>query len=139
MKKFMCLMLTLVMLTSTLVGCTSKSENTTGGASKEKEEIARVVLSSNPDSLDSTKIGGDSVTITVVQEVMEGLVRIKDGKVEAGGAESWTTSEDGLTWTFSLRENTWTDGKPVTAHDYVYSVRRLFDPMSQESTPICFM
>lgn len=116
------------MLTSTLVGCTSKSENTTG-ASKEKEEIARVVLSSNPDSLDSTKIG-DSVTITVVQEVMEGLVRIKDGKVEAGGAESWTTSEDGLTWTFSLRENTWTDGKPVTAHDYVYSVRRLFDPMS---------
>ncbi len=137
MKKFMCLMLTLVMLTSTLVGCTSKSENTTG-ASKEKEEIARVVLSSNPDSLDSTKIG-DSVTITVVQEVMEGLVRIKDGKVEAGGAESWTTSEDGLTWTFSLRENTWTDGKPVTAHDYVYSVRRLFDPMSQESTPICFM
>jgi len=41
------------------------------------------------------------------------------------GAESWEVSEDGLTWTFHLRkELKWSDGKPVTAHDYVFALQR---------------
>jgi oligopeptide transport system substrate-binding protein len=45
-----------------------------------------------------------------------------------GMATSWTTSEDGLTWTFKLREAQWSDGAPVTADDFVFSWRRLVDP-----------
>lgn len=41
------------------------------------------------------------------------------------GAEEWEVSEDGLTWTFQLRkELTWSDGKPITAHDYVFALQR---------------
>lgn len=46
----------------------------------------------------------------------------------AGMAERWSTSPDGLTWTFFLREALWSDGVPVTAEDFVFSWRRLLDP-----------
>ncbi len=45
-----------------------------------------------------------------------------------GMAEHWKTSEDGLTWTFLLRKAQWSDGKPVTAHDFVYAWRRALRP-----------
>ncbi|MGE4064042.1 MAG: peptide ABC transporter substrate-binding protein [Rhodospirillaceae bacterium] len=47
----------------------------------------------------------------------------------AGTADTWTTSEDGLVWTFKLRRDVvWSDGTPHVAHDYVYSWRRVLDP-----------
>ena len=45
-----------------------------------------------------------------------------------GMALRWTTSADGLTWTFFLREALWSDGRPVTADDFVFSWQRLVDP-----------
>jgi oligopeptide transport system substrate-binding protein len=51
-----------------------------------------------------------------------------DGKPIPGMAESWTTSPDGLTWTFKLRQASWSDGVPVTAEDFVFAWRRLLDP-----------
>jgi oligopeptide transport system substrate-binding protein len=45
-----------------------------------------------------------------------------------GMAMRWTTSADGLTWTFTLRQALWSDGKPVTAQDFVFSWQRLLDP-----------
>lgn len=45
-----------------------------------------------------------------------------------GMAESWTTSEDGLVWTFKLRDATWSDGVPVTAQDFEFAFRRILDP-----------
>ena len=51
------------------------------------------------------------------------------GEVVAAGAESWTVSEDGTTYTFTLRDGwTWSDGTPVTADDYVFSFQRIVDP-----------
>ena len=50
------------------------------------------------------------------------------GEPIPGAAESWTTSPDGLTWTFRLRPHTWSDGVPVTAQDFVFGLRRLVDP-----------
>lgn len=57
--------------------------------------------------------------------VQEPLVRVdKELKPLPAGAESWSLSEDGLTWTFNLRHDLeWSDGKPYTAHDWVYSFR----------------
>jgi oligopeptide transport system substrate-binding protein len=45
-----------------------------------------------------------------------------------GMAESWTVSEDGLTWTFELREAVWSDGEPVTAGDFEYAFQRILNP-----------
>ncbi|HYE44476.1 MAG TPA: peptide ABC transporter substrate-binding protein [Caulobacter sp.] len=51
-----------------------------------------------------------------------------DGTTVPGVAERWETSADGLTWTFHLREAVWSDGHPLTAEDFVFSLRRVLDP-----------
>jgi oligopeptide transport system substrate-binding protein len=48
--------------------------------------------------------------------------------VEPAGAESWSVSDDGTVYTFNIREWDWSDGTPVTASDYAYSIRRILDP-----------
>ncbi len=52
----------------------------------------------------------------------------KDSSPVPGLADSWETSEDGLTWTFHLNEDaTWHDGKPVTSEDVAYTFQRILD------------
>ncbi len=50
------------------------------------------------------------------------------GRAIPGMARRWETSEDGLTWRFHLREAAWSDGAPLTAHDFEFSFRRILDP-----------
>ena len=45
-----------------------------------------------------------------------------------GAAESWKQSEDGLTWTFKLRDMKWSDGQAVTAEQFVYGIKRTLNP-----------
>jgi oligopeptide transport system substrate-binding protein len=67
-----------------------------------------------------------------VQEALfEGLTRFDAATFAPapGVAESWDISEDGTLYTFHLRKSArWSDGRPVTAHDFVYSWKRLLDP-----------
>src|ERR671910_1467003 len=52
----------------------------------------------------------------------------KDSSPVPGLADSWETSEDGLTWTFHLnKEAKWHDGEPVTSEDVAYTFRRILD------------
>lgn len=62
--------------------------------------------------------------------ITEPLVRRNENyELTPAGAESWEVSDDNLTWTFHLRPGmTWSDGTPVTAEDYAYTVRRMADP-----------
>jgi oligopeptide transport system substrate-binding protein len=62
--------------------------------------------------------------------ITEPLVRRNENyELVPAGAEKWETSADKLTWTFHLRPGmTWSDGTPVTAEDYVYTVQRMADP-----------
>ena len=82
-----------------------------------------------PNTIDpSINVTSDAVFYLI--HTFEGLVE-KDfnGKLSPAVAESWEISEDGLTYTFKLRTNAkWTDGKPVTANDFVYSWQRVVDP-----------
>ncbi len=67
---------------------------------------------------------------TVIYNLFEGLMRIGfDDAPEPGCAESWEVSEDGLSWTFHLREGLkWSDGKPLTAEDFRCGFQRVFNP-----------
>ncbi len=69
----------------------------------------------------------------IIEALFEGLTRL-DAKTLAplpGVAESWDISPDRRTYTFYLRKNAkWSDGEPVTAHDFVYSLRRFLDPQT---------
>ena len=62
--------------------------------------------------------------------IAEPLTRTnRDFVLRGGAAERWEMSEDGLVWTFRLRPGQqWSDGRPLTAHDYVFSLRRGADP-----------
>jgi oligopeptide transport system substrate-binding protein len=65
----------------------------------------------------------------VIGDLMMGLTTdAPDGAVLPGVAQSWETSPDGLTWTFHLRPTAWSDGKPLTAEDFVYAYRRILQP-----------
>lgn len=84
---------------------------------------------SDPETLDQHKTSTVSEA-HLLRDLYEGLV-IYDAKANVipGVAESWTVSEDGTVYTFTLREDArWSNGDPVTAEDFVFSFRRIQDP-----------
>ena len=89
-------------------------------------QTLRVGNQAEPQSLDPAKVMGswDGRIATAMFQGM--LARNAKGEPVPGMAESWTTSEDGLTWTFKLRDATWSDSVPVTAQDFVAGFERLF-------------
>ncbi len=62
----------------------------------------------------------------------ESLVRVdKEFAIQPAAAESWESSEDGMTWTFKIREGLmWSDGNPVTANDWVATFQSAANPES---------
>lgn len=82
-----------------------------------------------PATLDPAKIDNRAAG-TVAKQLFEGLTRLdQNGSVIPGVAERWTVSGDGKVYTFILRRNArWSNGDPVTAHDFVYSYLRLLGP-----------
>lgn len=88
----------------------------------------RVASMGEPASLDPHKISGTWENY-VVGDMFVGLTT-ENPKAEPvpGVAESWTISEDGKTYTFKLRESSWSDGTPFTANDFVYSMQRILLP-----------
>ena len=95
--------------------------------SADGEAVVSTVMTSDPDTMDPGR-ADDSQKNAIVLECQESLVRLIDGKLTNAGAESYETSDDGLVWTFHLRDNKYSDGTPVVAEDYVNSIRRVFDP-----------
>ncbi|PZU91766.1 MAG: ABC transporter substrate-binding protein [Chelatococcus sp.] len=83
----------------------------------------------DPETLDAHKTSTVSEA-HLLRDLSEGLV-IHDmkGEVVPGVAERWTVSPDGKTWRFALRADArWSNGDPVTAEDFVFSLRRMVDP-----------
>ena len=69
----------------------------------------------------------------IVTSIFEGLARPRSDNYQAerGVAEKWEISPDGRVYTFHLRHNAyWSNGEPVTARDFLYSIRRLIDPQT---------
>ena len=103
-----------------------------GGATGRELAERQVLHKGNgaePQSLDPHR--GEGVPGSNIQrDLYEGLIsEAPTGEVIPGAAESWDISEDGRTYTFSLRRNArWSNGDPVTAEDFVYSLRRSLDP-----------
>lgn len=81
-----------------------------------------------PDTLDPHKASGNWEN-NIIGDMFVGLMTdAADGGATPGTVESFAASADGLTYTFKLRDHVWSDGTPVTAHDYVYSFRRMANP-----------
>ncbi|WP_058910241.1 peptide ABC transporter substrate-binding protein [Entomohabitans teleogrylli] len=98
----------------------------------DRQELVRH-LKDEPASLDPAKAVG-LPEIQVIRDLFEGLVNQNEkGELVPGVATKWQ-SNDNRNWTFTLRDNArWSDGSSVTAHDFVYSWRRLVDPQVSSS------
>ncbi|MFD3156104.1 peptide ABC transporter substrate-binding protein [Haloimpatiens sp. FM7330] len=138
-KKLLALVLGAALIASTaFVGCGEKKntdsksgDDKKAEAKMDKEQYLNLVIT-EPKSLDPSR-SNDKYSSLVLADVMEGLTRIeqdKDGKdvIKPGGAEKWEHNEDSTVWTFHLRDYKWSDGKPVTAQQFEYGIKRTLDP-----------
>jgi oligopeptide transport system substrate-binding protein len=104
-------------------GCGSTTQS--GGAAK----AITATIGSEPKTLDpalNNALDGG----TYINCAFEGLTTYdKDSKIVPGTAEKWDVSADGTVYTFHLRKDAkWSDGKDVTAKDFVYAWQRVVDP-----------
>ena len=119
MKKALALFLTLAMA----IGLFS-------GMAFAEEGVVTACLGEQPETLDP-QLNSASDASSYIKHLFEGLFRYEwDGSgIVLGAAESYTPSEDGLTWTLKIREDAkWSDGQDLTADDFVYAFQRLVDP-----------
>ncbi len=82
-----------------------------------------------PETLDIHRSSGVPEA-NIQRDLFEGLVTERaDGSLAPGVAKAWSVSDDGLTYTFSLRDDAkWSNGQPVTAEDFVFAFRRALSP-----------
>ncbi|GEN82540.1 peptide ABC transporter substrate-binding protein [Sporosarcina luteola] len=114
---------------------TPNKESDKGTEQKEEagepdaEQVLNLIESAAIPSVDSA-IVEDAVGFNVLNNVNEGLYRLNLENVAepAMAAEEAEVSEDGLTYTFKLRDAKWSDGTDVTAHDFVFAWQRAIDP-----------
>ena len=137
MKKWLSLLL-LSVLVLVLAACTANeadestktddASDTEGEVSTSDEKVLYLNNSNEPTSFDPS-IGFDSVSWDPLNNLMEGLVRLDENlEPQPAMAESVNVSEDGLTYTFKLRDAQWTNGDPVTANDFVYGWLHMLNP-----------
>ena len=143
-KKIIALLLSAVMVMG-LAACGGDSKTPSGsgaeGSSSSEvtdnqepsqssgSKILSVQIGPNPETIDpalnSAVDGGNMLLHNFECLLLVG----EDGTLQPGQAESWETSEDGLTWTFHLRDGLkWSDGSDLNANDFVYSWKRVCDP-----------
>lgn len=104
------------------------AESTEAGSSTGEKEL-KVQIGPDPETMDpalNSAVDGGNMLLHAFECL---LTVAEDGTLQPGQAETWETSEDGLTWTFHLREGLkWSDGTDLTANDFVYSWKRVCNP-----------
>lgn len=146
MKKLMASALAAAMVVS-LAGCGASSTATfgSGSAAATSENAATastesvlntdtstlyINLASEPDRLDPALNSTVDGAVLAVNSFVGLLTYDENGQLIPGVAESYDVSEDGMTYTFHLRESKWSDGTELTAKDFVYSWNRAANPMT---------
>jgi oligopeptide transport system substrate-binding protein len=145
-KAFMALLLAGAMAALTACGSSSSSTTSTSTASGSSTETGsdagtttadaavsgedmNIMLETPVESLDPQQ-ATDGTSFEVIADYTDGLMQMDaDGSPIPAIAESYEVSDDGLTYTFHLREDaTWSNGTPVTASDFVFGWQRAVDP-----------
>jgi oligopeptide transport system substrate-binding protein len=123
MKKKSILLLSMALVVVLLfTGCSTTT-------SKGEKKILRSNNSSEPGSLDPALAQGTHES-WVLENVFEGLMTFDEkGELVEGMAEDYKISDDGLTYTFTIRDGAkWSNGDPVTAEDFEFTWKRALDP-----------
>ncbi|MEM7077469.1 MAG: peptide ABC transporter substrate-binding protein [Pseudomonadota bacterium] len=115
------------------IACISLFNSGTSAAQTQHAQV-RIATAGEPQTLDPHRYNL-RLEETLLNDLFMGLTTFAaDGSIVPGAAASWTTSEDGLTWTFKIRNDLrWSDGEPLDAEDFVFSLRRLLNPQTAAS------
>lgn len=103
------------------------------------DSIFKYDIIGNPRTLDPQTVR-DSSGLELIANIYDGLLRLDDkGNVECAVAESYSVSDDGLRYTFKLRDDVfWYDGDEYetqcTANDFVFAFQRLFKPTTKSQS-----
>ena len=108
-------------------GGKGKEGDEDNGTGMIKEGVMKWSLDTDPKTLDP-QLNSATGAGSLINNMYEGLMREVDSKLLPAMAESYEVSEDGLKYTFHLRESRWSDGKSVSAHDFKYAWLRALDP-----------
>jgi oligopeptide transport system substrate-binding protein len=110
-------------------GCGSVFEGGGGGGSAQKTDTLNINLENEVPDLNSATMT-DTTSFNVVTNLNEGLYRLDQNQEPVPAtAEGVEISSDGLTYTFTLRDGVqWSNGDPVTSHDFKYAWLHVLDP-----------
>ncbi len=118
-------LLSLMLLLTLTVSCDRQQEQP---EAEEKQAVLRISSEEDPQTLDP-RMARSLVNVTYIKMFYEGLInRAQDGSLVPGVAREANISSDGKTYTFHLRECTWSNGDPVTAYDFASSWKSLLSP-----------
>lgn len=120
----------LTVLVSFVLGLAGCSKGTSHAANDQKLTVLRIGNNAEPRDLDP-HIDVAYTDYNILIALFEGLTVIDEASSRAipGTAEKWEISKDGLVYTFHLRPDAvWSNGDPVTAEDFAFSIRRLLEP-----------
>ncbi len=121
LKKVLSFLLSVLLLITTFAACDYNEDFT-----------LYFELNEEPATLDPQLVSSCSEEI-LIRNMFEGLCRLDtEGNVVLGAAQQYELSSDGLTYTFTLREDAlWSNGEPVTAADFVLGFKRGVDPATK--------
>lgn len=130
-KKILAILMTATFVVGLLAGCSTPKASVEDTGKKSDSaaagNILRYPVVAEPPTLDP-QLANSIPSATVCYHLFDNLMRNDSGDVKPAAAESYEMSDDGLTYTFKLRESYWSDGEKVKAQDFVYGIQRLEDP-----------
>ncbi|MET0787573.1 MAG: peptide ABC transporter substrate-binding protein [Paenisporosarcina sp.] len=144
MKKWLLILLT-TLLVAVLSACTAKedagekpADDDDKGEEVKEEKVLYLNNGNEPTTFDPS-VGFDAVSWNALNNLMEGFTRLgEDHLPKEATAETIDVSEDGLTYTFKIREDAkWSNGDSVTAGDFLYGWTRMLDPNT--ASPAAFL
>ncbi|MBO8163088.1 MAG: peptide ABC transporter substrate-binding protein [Brevibacillus sp.] len=109
-------------------GNSGSQEQPAAPAEPKGPQVLKLNLHSEPPTADPG-LAEDTTSGAIIRATFDNLMRLKDGKPEPSVAVDYKVSDDLKTYTFTLRQDVkWSNGDPVTAHDFEYAWKRVLDP-----------
>lgn len=147
-KRMLSLLMAAAMVAATLTGCgftggdkgkgADQSTKADGGSEASVQEVT-MSMASDPQIYDPRSMMGVDMRQVAGEMYLSLLRKDQNGELQPGNAENWEISEDNTVYTFNLNKDVkWSDGKPVTAKDYVYAWTSALAPEYASDTADAF-
>lgn len=139
MKKLTLVLISIILVV--LAGCSNTGQETNGSGEKKKDVKQEITanLGGEPYTVDPA-FASDTTSFWVIDNLYEGLYRYdKEGNIVEGAASKVDVSEDGKTYTFTIRDGLkWSNGDNLTANDFEFAWKRVLDPATAAYDPSSF-